>query len=188
MTKFSIPVLLYSLFLLSCSNSERQNGNNQSADTTTADLKPNNSDTLIEDGYLKIDKDSVTVLPFEIEVVLSTKAKNKIVNSKETIIVNVSLTGTPKDSTLLAEDGQFYVATLEKEISYGQPAKFDNIKFPRKTFDQLTDKDVHVSAFVYSGRKSSPDNLLNCSIVADDLSKVANKKLTITGKLIYGDD
>ncbi len=187
MKKFSILILFFTLLLLSCSNNERQNGNNQSADTATV-ARPGNSDTLTQAGYLKIDKDSVTVLPFEIEVVLSTKAKNKIVNSKETIIVNVSLTGTPKDSTLLAEDGQFYVATLEKEISYGQPAKFDNIKFPRKTFDQLTDKDVHVSAFVYSGRKSSPDNLLNCSIVADDLSKVANKKLTITGKLIYGDD
>lgn len=188
MTKFSIPVLFYSLFLLSCSNNGNQKENTSPADTAIASLKPNNSDTLARNGYLKIDKDSVTILPFEIQVVLSPKAKSKIINSKETIIVSISLTGTPKDSTLLAEDGQFYVATLEKEISYGQPAKFDNIKFSRKTFDQLTDKDVYVTAFVYSGRKSSPDNLLNCSIVAGELSKVVNKKQTITGKLIYGDE
>ncbi len=187
MTKLSIPVLFYSLFLLSCSNNERQSENSLPADTTTT-AGPDNSDTLAQAGYLKIDKDSVTLLPFEIDVVLNPRAKNKIINSKETIIVSVSLTGTPKDSTLLAEDGQFYVATLEKEISYGQPAKFDNIKFSRKTFDQLTDKDVYVTAFVYSGRKSSPDNLLNCSIVAGELSKVVNKKQTITGNLIYGDE
>lgn len=188
MKKFSILILFYSLFLLSCSNNGKQKENTSPADTATAGLKPNNSDTLAQTGYLKIDKDSVTLLPFEIDVVLSHKAKSRIINYKETIIVSISLTGTPKDSTLLAEDGQFYVATLEKEISYGQTARFDSIKFLRKNFDQLIDKDVYVTAFVYSGRKSSPDNLLNCSIIADDLSKVVNKKLAITGKLIYGDD
>ena len=141
-------------------------------------------DTINNITYLKFDKDSVTVLPFEIEVSLNAKAKERIVNSKETIIINVTLTGTPKDTTLYAEDGQFYVASAEKEIFYGQIARFDKIKFSKKTFDQLVDKDVYLNAFVYSGRKSSPNNLLDCNIIADSISNIVNKKFTITGKLI----
>ncbi len=190
MTKFLTTILLCLTFFLSCSNSDRQKKDDLTKDTTTSSVIPKlkGSDTLAHISYLKLDKDSVAVLPFEIEVSLSPKAKDKIINSNETMIINVSLTGTPKDTTLFSEDGQFYVASSEKEITYGQLAKFDNIKFSKKIFDQLTDKDVYVTAFVYSGRKSSPDNLLNCNIVSDSISDVVNKRFTITGKLIHGDD
>ena len=188
MTKFLTTILLCATFLLSCSNNDKQRKVDLTKDTTSSTItKLNDNYTLARISYLKLDKDSVTVLPFEIEVSLNAKAKDKIINGNETIIINVSLTGKPKDTTLFSEDGQFYVASSEKEITYGQVARFDNIKFSKKTFDQLTDKDVYVTAFVYSGRKSSPDNLLDCNIVADSISNVVNKKFTITGKLI-GED
>jgi hypothetical protein len=151
---------------------------------TVSNVISKESDTNAYTGYFKFDKDSVTVLPFEIEVSLNPKAKDKIINSKETIIINVSVTGTPKDTTLYSEDGQFYVVSAEKEIDYGQVARFDNIQFSRKIFDQLTDKNVYVNAFVYSGRKSSPNNLLDCNIIADSINNIVNKRFTITGKLI----
>lgn len=189
MTKLLTTTLFCLTLILSCSTNDRQNDATVNKDTTiTVNTKPIDNDTLSHLSYLKFDKDSVTILPFEIEVSLSPKAKDKIINGNETIIINVSLTGTAKDTTLFSEDGQFYVATAEKEITYGQVARFDNIKFSKKTFDQLTDKDVYLNAFAYSGRKSSPNNLLNCDIVADSISKIVNKKFTITGKLIYGDE
>lgn len=181
MTKFLASILFCSAIFLACSNNGKQKETHLNKDTASA-AKEN--DTIANISYLKFDKDSVTVLPFEIEVSLIPKAKERIINGKETMIINVTLTGTPKDTTLFAEDGQFYIATIEKEITYGQVAKFDDIKFSKKTFDQLTEKNFYVTAFVYSGRKSSPNNLLDCSLIADSVSNIVNRKLTITGKLI----
>lgn len=183
MTKLLTNILFCSTFFLSCSNSDKQKETHVNKDTTSIAIAKK-SDTTAQINYLKIGKDSVTVLPFEIEVSLNAKAKAKIIDSKETIIINVSLTGIPKDTIIHAGDGRFYVATVEKEITYGQVAKFDSIKFSKKDYNQLTDKDVYLEAFVYSGRKSSPDNLLDCSIIADSISNIVNKKFTITGKLI----
>ena len=186
MTKILTFFLFGSAFFMSCSNGDRQETTVEVKDTISMVIAKSN-DTIPHISYLRFDKDSVTVLPFEIEVNLNLKAKEKIIDSKETIVVNVSLTGTPKDTSLYSDDGQFYVASAEKEITYGEVAKFDNIKFSKKMFDQLINKDVYVTAFAYSGRKSSPNNLLDCNIVADSISNVVNKKFTITGKLI-GDD
>jgi hypothetical protein len=85
MTNLLTTILLISIFLLSCTTNEKQ---------VKSELP---KDTASTASYFKIDKDSITVLPFEIAITLSPKAKNKIIDSKETIIVNVSLTSSPKD-------------------------------------------------------------------------------------------
>ncbi len=188
MIKLLTTIFLFSTFFLSCSNNAGKKKSDLIKDTISVIAKHSDYDTVAKASYFKIDKDTITVLPFEIEVSLSPKAKAKIINGKETIIVSVSLTGTPKDITLLAEDGEFYVASSEKEIAYGQLAKFENIKFPKKIYDQLTDKDVYVNVYFYSGRKSSKDNLLNGDILSDRISNVVNKQFTLRGKLIYGDN
>jgi hypothetical protein len=186
MTNFLIPLLLFSTFFLSCSANDRQIKSEATKDTSIVFTKHAGiSDTV---RYFKIDKDSITVLPFEIGISLSPKAKDKIIHNKETIIVNVSLTGSPKDSTLRSRDGNFYVAWAEQEITYGQFARFDHIKFSRKVYDQLTDKDVNINVFFYSGRKSSKDNLLDGDLLSDRISNVVNKQFTLKGRLIYGDD
>ena len=188
MINFLTTILLVSTFLLSCTSNDRQEKSELSKDTTSINIQQEGSDTINNVSYFKFDKDSITVLPFEISIILSPKAKDKIVSSKETIIVNVSLTGSPKDKKLISEDGDFYVATTEKEITYGQIAKFDNIKFSKKVYDQLINKDVSVNVFFYSGRKSSKDNLLSGNILSDKISNIATKQFELTGKLIYGDD
>lgn len=99
-----------------------------------------------------LEGDSVLVPPFEIEVALSSKAKDRIVNSNETIIINVFLEGTPKNPSRvhLEEDGSFYVGSAKREITYGQIARIDNLKFPKKIYDQLADKDVDLNLDVYT--------------------------------------
>ena len=81
---------------------------------------------------------------------------------------------------------------LNKPTSFSnllwETARIDNLKYPREIFDQLADKDVDLSVNVFSGRKSSPDNLLDCEGLFDKVSKVANNRFTLKGKLIYGDD
>ncbi len=188
MTNLLTTILLFSIFLFSCKSNDRQVKNELHKDTSSLIAQHKDSGIINTDSYFKFTKDSITVLPFEIAIVLSPKAKDKIINSKETIIVNVSLTGTPKDTTLYSEDGQFYVASSEKEITYGHVAKFDNITFSKKIFDQLTDKDVYINVYFYSGRKSSKDNLLNGDLLSDRISNVVTKRFELKGKLIYGDN
>ena len=188
MTNLLTTILLFSVFLLSCTTNDKQGKSDLPKDTTSVNIKHKDSGIINNVSYFKFDNDSVTVLPFEIAITLSPKAKDKIITSKETIIVNVSLSGSPKDKKLISEDGNFYVASAEQEITYGQIAKFDNIKFSRKIYDQLIDKDVSVNVFFYSGRKSSKDNLLSGNILSDKISNVVTKQFELTGKLIYGDN
>ncbi len=153
-------------------------------------IKPTDTTSIKQQSIYTFSGDSVVIPPFEIEISLSPKAKERIVNSKETIIVDILLQGTPKDSSKVhsEEDGSFYVASAKREIYYGQVARFDNVKFQNKTYDQLADKDVYLTVNVYTGRKSSKDNLLNVDFLSDKISNIINKHLTLKGKLIYGDD
>lgn len=145
----------------------------------------------IEPYYL-IENDSIKLLPFEVEVVLTPKARQKIIESKETIIVDISISGVPIPALaarLLSEDGEFHVASVRKEIEYNQIARFDNIKFPRKYYNALEKKDVDVSIFLYTGRKSSKMNLLSTRRpISEKVSKVVNQRLPLNARLIFGDD
>lgn len=189
MTKLLATISL-AILLFSCSNGDKQQNGNSIKDTATVIAKNENPDSLAGDRFYKIIGDSVLIPPFEIEVSLSPKAEEKLTKGKETIIVDVFFTGTPKDSShaKFEEDGSFYVTSAKKEIFYGQVAKFDSIKFSKKIYDQLADKDIDLGVNVYSGRKSSQDNLLYCEPLFDKISNVVNKKFTLKGKLIYGDD
>lgn len=82
----------------------------------------------------------------------------------------------------------FYVGSSKKEISYGQTARFEDLKFPKKIYDQLAYKDVDLIVNVYSGRRSSQKNLLSVYFLSDKVSNIINKHFTFKGNLIYGDD
>jgi hypothetical protein len=187
--KLLINILL-TLSLFSCANNDKQKNANSAKDTSDVVSNIKSAVSPTNDNYFNIAEDSITILPFEIEVVLSPKAEERITKGKETIIVDVFFTGTPKDSSLaeLEEDGSFFVASAKKEILYGQVAKFDKIKFSKKIYNQLTDKDIDLGVNVYSGRKSSQDNLLNGDALFDKVSNVVNKRFTLKCKLIYGDN
>ena len=188
MTKPLISIL-FTLSLFSCANNDNQNNSNLTTDTTVVSSSKSVV-SLTNDNYFRIGKDSITILPFEIGVILSPKAEERITKGKETIIVHVFFTGTPKDSSQaeLEEDGSFFVSSAKKEILYGEVARFDSIKFPKKIYNQLADKDIDLGVNVYSGRKSSQDNLLNGDALFDKISNVVNKRFTLNCKLIHGDD
>ena len=185
--KFLIFMLL---FLNACSNS---NNNNHPNEITTNE-KPASSDlkrsAANEFGYFKPDGDSLIIPTFEIEVNLSPKAKAKLSKNNETIIVSASFSGIPKDTT--SEDflnsGEMGIAGKDIEIKNGSIAKFENIRFPKSLYDSLSGKDIQLLINVFSGRHSSPDNLLACGILQEKMSKVKGKTFTIDCKLIYGED
>src|SRR5690349_6207007 len=124
------------LLLFSCSNNDEPKNSTLDNDSTSVTASNKNLINQKED-YFIIGKDSIAIQPFEIKVALSPKAEQRMKEGKETIIVYVFLTGTPKDSAgaELEEDGSFFVASAEKEILPGQVAKFDGIQFPKKIYD-----------------------------------------------------
>jgi len=176
--------LLIVIFLSACSDGSDK----KVAEKKTTETETGNANSKF--GYFKPDGDSLIVPAFEIEVHLSQKAEAKLSKENETIIVSASFIGIPKDTTSTAflESGETGIAGKDIEIRNGSIAKFENIKFSKSLYDSLSDKDIQLLINVFSGRHSSTDNLLDCGIIEDKLSKVQGKKFKIDCKLIYGED
>lgn len=51
-------------------------------------------------------------------------------------------------------------------------------------FDQLSDKNFEILINVFSGRRSSQFNLINCDILQEPIFDVMNKRHILTGKLL----
>lgn len=177
------------LFLGACTNNSNNHTNGTTADEKTGS-KDAEKTTATEFGYFKPDGDSLVIPSFEIEVNLSPKAKEKLKKDNETIIVSASFIGMPKDTTSenFQDSGEMGIAGKDIEIRNGSIAKFENIRFPKSVYDSLSDKDIQLLINVFSGRRSSSDNLLNCGIIQEKMSKVKGKIFTIDCKLIYGED
>jgi hypothetical protein len=130
--------------------------------------------------------DSIILPPFEVTVQLSGKAREKLAASNETIIVSAILSGIPKDTTMkeYQEWGEFALGHVEVEIPEPGTASFTNAKILKSDYDLLASKDIQVLINVYSGRKSTGDNLLDCEILQEPISKVRQQKNILNGKLI----
>jgi hypothetical protein len=156
----------------------------------TASVKKDTASPVNDASYLVFTGDSVLIPPFEIDVSLSTKAEQKLKKDKETIIVKAYFSGIPKDTTIeeYKKTGSLSLASAEKELFAGRTAGFAGIKFSKALYDSLGDKNITLLINIYSGRRASKDNLLNCDILEDKMSNLKGRKFTIKGKLIYGDD
>jgi hypothetical protein len=130
--------------------------------------------------------DSVRLPAITIELQLSPKAEQKLKTAKETVVVFASYSGVPRDTTLeqYKQWGRITVAEKQIELSEGRTARFDGIKISKKAYDGLVDKDVEVLVNVWSGRHSSPNNLLSVDMVQDAISKVQRQTQVLHGKLI----
>lgn len=131
------------------------------------------------------DGDQVVIPTFEIEVSSSEAAAKTLGNQKETIIVAAYFSGTPSDEKDMDEMGMLPVLNKEIELSGGQRvARFDGLKFPRTIYEKLKDKDIELLINVFSGRKSSEDNLLDCGLLQITASQLKDKRFTLGCKLI----
>ncbi len=176
--------LLMGVFLFSC-NDQTKPSKEVTTDTIVAPVQK-----APQPGLFIVDGDSLIIPSFEVELSLSPKAKQRIVGSGETIVMDAFYSGEPKDTigVKVAEDGEYYIANARKEIKYGETVRFESVKFPRKQYEFLANKDIDVLINVYTGRHTTSDNLLDCEILSDKISKLMGKKFTLKGKLIYGDD
>ncbi len=174
-------ILLLIVFFISCSPGA---GNHPGITTDS----PHQA-TAVAADYLQIQNDSVLLPPFQIEVSLSPAANDHLQRNKESIIVAAWFSGEPKDTSSreYAESGEIFITSSQIILDSGRIARFAGLHFSKMLYDSLANKDVRVLVNVFSGRKSSPDNLLDCNILSDKMSAVKNRKITLTGKLIAED-
>ena len=184
--------ILLGLFL-ACNNNQAKTDNTNSTDKSEQDSSSttnvDKSEAVEEDALgFKIIGDSVVIPSFEIEIKLSEKAEAKLKADNETIIVAAYFSGEPMPEASDADkDDIYYLPTHEIELSDTRVARFDNAKFAKYSYNLLENKDISVLINVYSGRRSSENNILDCGILEEPISKVKGKRFTIEGKLIYGE-
>jgi hypothetical protein len=124
---------------------------------------------------------------FRVELTLSDNASKTLIARSETIVVVGYLSGSPKPGTprrYVDEMGQVSLGEIKKEIAPGQTAAFGSFKIDRPGLKWIDNQGLQLLINVYSGRKSSPDNLLDCGIYEGPLKDVQGKSIPVSCKLI----
>jgi len=123
---------------------------------------------------------------FEVDVTLSPAAAARLANPKETIIVDAAIYGVPTSPKLLAQtEGRLDLAPERKiEIASAGAARFAATKLDAAKLGEVEGHAARVAIEVFSGRHSSPDNLLDCDFFDDLLTVAATKPVQAHCKLI----
>jgi hypothetical protein len=131
---------------------------------------------------------SPAIVPgFTVTITYSQKAMATLSAGKETVIVvgylyGFPIPGTPKKD--VDHIGQIGLGEVKKEIAPGATATFDSVKLDQPMMKWMDSQGPQLLINVYSGRKSSPDNLLDCGIYEGPLKAVQSQSIPISCKII----
>jgi hypothetical protein len=124
---------------------------------------------------------------FTVKVTYSQKAMDTLVAGKETVIVAGYLTASPKPGTpkqYVDHMGELGLGEVDQEIAPGAVARFGTVKINQAMLKWVDSSGPQLLVNVYSGRKSSPNNLLDCGIYEGSLAAVQGQSIPISCKLI----
>jgi hypothetical protein len=130
---------------------------------------------------------AAAVFNFTVKITYSAKAMATLVAGKETVIVAGYLTaspiaGTPKQ--YVDRMGEIGLGEVDREIAPGAIATFSNVKPTVAMMKWVDSQGPQLLINVYSGRKSSPNNLLDCGIYEGSLAAIQGQSIPISCKLI----
>ena len=122
---------------------------------------------------------------YRVEVALSPAAQAKLAKAKETIVIAADYYGTPTAAAAgqANEVGQLDLGKAEHELAQAGAADFDANGFMAERLG-LVEGAPEVNINVWSGRHSSPDNLLDCEFFQDTLAVAAQAPIQLHCKLI----
>lgn len=122
---------------------------------------------------------------FTVQVGLSPAARQKLEAGKETVIVSADYFATPVDAAKdqANEVGQLDLGRAQIELPGAGVANFDGSAFAADKLG-LAKGAPQVNINVWSGRKSSPDNLLDCDMFQDTLAVAAKMPIMLECRLI----
>jgi hypothetical protein len=124
---------------------------------------------------------------FTVKVTYSQKAMDTLVAAKESVIVAGYLTASPIPGTpkqYVDHVGEIGLGEVHQEIAPGAIATFSNVKPTPAMMKWVDSSGPQLLINVYSGRKSSPNNLLDCGIYEGSLAAVQGQSIPISCKLI----
>jgi hypothetical protein len=168
-------------------NTETQDKNVTTLDNGIDSLNPKGETTSLHVTNEMVEIGDSLLLPtFEIQVTLSDSAQKKMTDDHESIIVKVYLSGQPKDSAdvELTELGELFLGTPQIELNKPGIARFDKINISKKAYESLVDKDFEILINIYSGRRSSENNILDAELLQGPVSDVTGKRHVLNAKLI----
>jgi hypothetical protein len=123
---------------------------------------------------------------FSVTVSLSPRAAARLAHPKETIMISADFYGdaNAKGQSMQNDGGQIELAPSQKdEIPGAGVAQFHGPRYD-KTKLAYVDDGLQVLINVFSGRHSSPDNILDCDFFQDKIAVVAAATIPIHCKLI----
>lgn len=133
-----------------------------------------NSNRALANSIVSQQEAAIKIAPFDVDVTLTEKARQRLAQSAESIIVSASVFGMPKQGATVSlnEVGFVDLAQAQIELPKAGQARFNNLSVPASTRGQLASQDYSVNVNVFSGRKSSQDNLLSCDFFDGKLSQI----------------
>lgn len=124
---------------------------------------------------------------FAVAVSLSPKAAARLAKPKETVVVTADFYGDSDGKAPRMENpvGQIVLAPSQKdEITGAGLARFKGPKYDKNRLADVDANGFQVLINVFSGRHSSPDNLLDCGLFQDKIAVAARGPIQIRCKLI----
>jgi hypothetical protein len=124
---------------------------------------------------------------FSVNLALSERAKKTLSERKETVVVAGYVTGFPKPGTpkqYVSDMGEIALGQVLAEVEPGGDVNFNELKLRPDALKQVDAQGPQLLINVFSGRRSSKDNLLNCGIYDGSLKAVQGRKIPISCKLI----
>jgi hypothetical protein len=129
-----------------------------------------------------------TKLPgFRVAVSYSVQALAELNRRHETVIVAAYLSGSPGPGApkkLISKEGDIGLGDTKKEVAPGTDADFPTVSLDTAALREVDQQAPSLLINVYSGRKSSPDNLLDCDIYEGALANVQGQIIPIHCTLI----
>jgi len=148
--------------------------------------------TPLESGHPRVDKDprgfASASSQFAVKVQLSEAARKQLTGNSETIIVAADFTGHPKQGTevryLDIKSGDVILGDVKQEIRPGETAIFNELNLNPEALARIDSKAPHILMDVYSGRRSSKDNLLDCDYYDGSFESIRGRTIVIRCQLI----
>ena len=112
---------------------------------------------------------AVTGPSFQVALTLSPAAAARLANPRETVIVDVEFYGVPASEKLrMADQGRLDLATEQKiEVAGAGVVRIAGPVYDQSKLRSVEGGQLDVSVDGYSGRRSSPDNILMCDDTDD---------------------
>lgn len=123
---------------------------------------------------------------FKVAVSLSASAEQKLRQDGESVIVSVSYSGTPAQSAApgdINDIGLVDIGRTEADLYGSGIVAFDGSAADRGRLG-MTTGEPEMLVSIYSGRRSSPDNLLDCDTYQEVVRRASGKTVPLSCRLL----